>query len=106
MADETDVLEEKTEETVEPVVEERVAPAVDPEVARLREENARLAGRLEQSERKPEPVKPAQKVYTPAEVEELFSNQQITDIQRIAYYADRNYEARRAPERGHEAPTA
>ena len=73
-------------------------PAIDPEVARLREENARLAGRLEEVARpKPEPVKP--KVYTPAEVEELFSNQQITDVQRIAYYSDRNYEARRAQER-------
>ena len=107
MADETEV-EEKAEEVgeaTEPVVEERVAPAVDPEVARLREENARLAGRLEEVARpKPEPVKP--KVYTPAEVEELFSNQQITDIQRIAYYADRNYEARRAQEREQETREA
>ena len=110
---ETDTVETVETPTAETVVETPpvetvsapvVTPSADEEVQRLREENARLSGRLEQAERQPKPeAKPAKSFadyYT--EINAAREAGTINDLQFAAAVADVRYEERRAAERARE----
>lgn len=118
MADENAVEELETTTSTETTAESGATGAADSAAAahpsvedQLRDEReARIraearADTLKEAAtvRPPVETKPATKVWTPEEVETAYTEQRITDAQRIAYYSDRNYVARREQERAEEA---